>query len=167
MKKQYMTSLYGTEMVRKDDPRIVFRGILDGVMADVGYGAALCREAGHTRLEGELEDVNKCLMLVMSGHVTGKSFELPPVGGVDMETLHEISHAPEKHFGCYHFIPRPEQGAALSWLNVIRTRVRDAERALIACYPDSEPDEALCRALNRISSAIFVMMCRENSQFVK
>ncbi len=164
-KAQHMTNLHGSVMVRKDHPQIVFRGILDGVMADVGFGAALAIKDGNTGLQQKLEQINLCLMQVMSAHVRGMEPELPNVGGRDMETLHEMSHNPEKYFGCFHFIPKPEQGLALAWLNVIRTRVRDAERALVACGGEN-PDEALCRAVNRISSAVFVMMCEENSHFI-
>ncbi|MEG1893008.1 MAG: hypothetical protein RR232_00685 [Clostridia bacterium] len=166
-KAQHMTSLHGDELVRKDHPQIVFRGVLDGVTADVAYGAALAMADGNERVMRELNDIGACLMCVMSGHVTGKPFTLPSIDGCDLDQLHDMSHNPQKYFGCYHFIPKPEQGLALAWLNVIRTRVRDAERALVACYPDSCPDESLCHVLNRISSAVFVMMCRENSQFIK
>lgn len=164
-KKQHMTILHGKDMCRKDDPRICFRGELDGVMACVAYGAALAQKDGNDSLSASLSDVNRCLMLIMSAHYKndGAPLDLPKINGRDMEEIHEISHDPVRHFGHYHFIPKPEYGPALSWLNVIRTRVRDAERALVACY-EGEPDENICRAINRVSSALFVMMCEENAR---
>ncbi len=161
-KLQHMTSLNGDVMVRKDDPRIHFRGLLDGAMADTGFGAALALYEGNVRLSEALGDVNRCLMAIMSAHVRCCEPELPYVAGRDMESLHEMSHNPQKYFKCGHFIPSPEDGLSLSWLNVIRTRVRDVERSLISAY-NGEPDEKLCRAVNRVSSAVYVLMCEENS----
>lgn len=94
-KPQHMTSLHGDVMVRKDDPRIHFRGLLDGAMADTGFGAALALSEGNVRLCEALGDINRCLMAIMSAHVRRCEPELPCVAGRDMELLHDMSHNPQ------------------------------------------------------------------------
>ena len=166
MKKEHTTSLRGSQMVRKDHPEICFRGLLDDAIAGVCFGAALAHAEGKQNLECGLKDITCALMNIMGAHVCEKEPQPWSMLGRDMETLHEMSHNPTKYFSTTQFLPKPEQGPALAWLNVIRTQVRDAECALIACYEDTDPPEGICRSLNRVSSAVFVLMCEENSQFV-
>lgn len=160
-KKQHMTCLRGTEMVSKSDPWIAFRGKIDTAMAEAAYGAALAEAEGKLLLRDGLNDIVRCLMEVMGAEVCLREPVMPTVAGRDLETLHDMSHDPIKYFGSWHFVPEPHEGAALSWTNVLRTRVREAERDLIvAC--ENDINEGLCYALNRISSAVFVLMCEEH-----
>lgn len=161
-KLQETTSLNNDVIVRKDDPRIVFRGLLDGVMADICFCAALAYHEGKTELCGRLRELNECCKAVMSAHVKGTEPVMQTIGGWDLETLHKMSHDPGKYFGCGHFLPEPDKGPALSYLNVVRTRIRDAERALVSASRDGE-NEGILRAMNRLSSAAFVMMCESNA----
>ncbi|OQB24698.1 MAG: Cobalamin adenosyltransferase [Firmicutes bacterium ADurb.Bin182] len=156
-KQQFYTSLNNESMVRKDDKRIVFRGLLDGVMADICFCAALAYNEGNAMLCSRLQELNECCKAVMSAHVKGTEPVLPKIGGKDLKTLHEMSHDPGKFFGCGHFLPEPEQGLALAWLNVLRTGIRDAERAC------EEENQGIQNAMNWMSGAVFVMMCEQIS----
>lgn len=160
-KTQNMTNLNKDVYVRKDDPRIVFRGLLDGVMADICYCAALALDEGKIELCARLQELNECCKAVMSAHVKETEPVLPKIGGRDLETLHEMSHDPGKYFGCGHFLPEPSKGPALAYLNVVRTRVRDAERALVSAAAEGQ-NEGILYAMNRISSAAYVLMCEFN-----
>jgi ethanolamine utilization cobalamin adenosyltransferase len=73
-----------------------------------------------------------------------------------------MSHDPGKYFACGHFLPEPDKGLALSYLNVVRTRIRDAERALVSATREGE-SESIIQAMNRLSSAAYVMMCESNT----
>jgi ethanolamine utilization cobalamin adenosyltransferase len=159
---QEMTSLNNDVFVRKDDPRIVFRGLLDGVMADICFCAALAYQEGKTELCSRLRELNDCCKAVMSAHVKGTEPAMQKIGGRDLETLHEMSHDPGKYFACGHFLPEPDKGLALSYLNVVRTRIRDAERALVSATREGE-SESVLQAMNRLSSAAYVMMCESNT----
>jgi ethanolamine utilization cobalamin adenosyltransferase len=161
-KPQETTSLNNDVLVKKDDPRIAFRGLLDGVMADICFCAALAFKEGKTGLCGRLSDLNECCKAVMSAHVKGTEPVMQTIGGRDLDTLHKMSHDPGKYFGCGHFLPEPDKGLSLSYLNVVRTRIRDAERALVTASCDGE-NEGILRAMNRLSSAAYVMMCEANT----
>ncbi|MBQ9832707.1 MAG: hypothetical protein IJO48_03140 [Clostridia bacterium] len=164
MKTEYTTSLHGNEFVRKDDPQIEFRGLLDSAMAQAAFGASIARFENKPNLEKGFCEIERGLMEIMSGHYKCTVVKLSDICGKDAETLHKMSHNPQKYFSTTQFIPTPEQGMALAYMNVLRTRIRDAERALIACYKDCENEQALSliQAMNRLSSAAFVIMCEEN-----
>ena len=160
-----MTSLRADQTVRKDHPQIEFRGVLDGAMADVAYGAALAYQESKPELADALVQLNACLSQVMRAHVMDGPCDITELWGRSLEELHAVSHDPKAHFGFGFFLPAPSHGPAINWLNVIRTRIRDAERAYIGSC--ALPNTSVCLVLNRLSSAVFVLMCEANLQFVQ
>ena len=153
---EYYTSLRNGEVVRKDHPEIVFRGVLDSVMADVICGQALAYDLHRYDLLAHLRSVYEILDKIMIAHALGEDVDGIALMGHDRDQLRDISHS----FGLSTVTY--SDGPLQPWLNVIRTHVRDAERAFIACYPDEDDiPQGIAAALNAVSSAVHILMCRE------
>lgn len=157
------TNLNHNETVRKDHPEIQFRGILDGAIAAVCYGKALAYRENHTELNNALSEIQAALQDIMRAHVMKEAMPVQTLLGLTPEQLREMSHNPKAYFGIGQFLPSPEKGLSLAFLNIIRTKIRDAERAFIACFEDDALPIEIATALNRLSSAVFILMCREHS----
>lgn len=167
MRDSTYTELYINEFVRKDDPRIEFRGKLDSAIASSALCAALFFSDGDPEFSEYVNEVTKWLMEVMRADFAGEAPKLQSVMGLDMDVLHEMSHNPQKYFRKGHFVPKPESGVALAYLNLLRTHIRECERAYIRANADlnkGEVFEKISLALNRLSSAVYVLMCKYASE---
>lgn len=157
-----LTKLDLNEYVSKADPRIAFRGSMDGVIADICFGIAIAAREKNDWLIKRLEEVKDCCFNIMSSHVKGTNPLLPKVCGKTADQMHEISHNTHSYFNGFFFLPSASDGEAVAWLNVIRVHIRDAERALITAAEYAESNaEALILAMNRLSSIVYVLMCME------
>lgn len=66
-----------------------------------------------------------------------------------------MSHHPKEYLGIDHILPDYKMGEILIGLNAIRSCAREAE---LSGIPLERED--IIKALNRLSSAVYVMMCR-------
>lgn len=154
-KPEHMTNLDKDTLVPKNHPRIIFRGKLDSLQAEI-----LLLQKEPTAPKSALQDMLGLLRSVMRAEVLQES--LPPfqIGGMDEKELHERSHMPQKYYGIGHFLPSAEDDMVLLKLNRLRTQVRETE---LACYTAfAEKNGKLSRndiltALNRLSSACWVL----------
>jgi ethanolamine utilization cobalamin adenosyltransferase len=67
--------------------------------------------------------------------------------------LHDLSHRPDRHLGLSHIVPGPHDHEMLHWLNVVRTQTREVEVVAL----ESQAPRDLAQALNRLSSAVYVL----------
>lgn len=154
-KPEHMTNLDKDTLVPKNHPRIIFRGKLDSLQAEI---LLLQKEADAPKTA--LQDMLTLLRSVMRAEVLGES--LPPfqIGGMDEKELHERSHMPQKYYGIGHFLPSGDDDLVLLKLNRLRALVRETELACYAAF--AEKNGKLSRndiltALNRLSSACWVL----------
>ena len=154
-KPEHMTHLYGDVLVEKSHPRIRFRGAMDTLEAEL----LLCQlDIPHLAQElGEILDLARYLLRC---EVLGESVEERPLCGLDTKQLRERSHRPQDFYGQPHFMPSAGDGAAVLRLNRIRCAVRYTELMAVAALPERED---LLRALNRMSSFVYILMIRERS----
>jgi ethanolamine utilization cobalamin adenosyltransferase len=112
----------------------------------------------------------------MRAEVLDKPFPDRPLIGLDLDALHHQSHHPRAVFGIGHFEVCAADGEAVVWLNWLRTQVREVELAAYEAFkpPPGSPQGQdplrqtspapnrpdLMRALNRLSSALYVMVFR-------
>ena len=157
-KPQHMTSLYGTEMVRKDHPRIQFRGALDTLHAQAVLCAAYLREAGALTYARDVDEIADGIYAVLMAECTQKPMRELQFCGMTAEEIHDHSHFPKKYYGVEHFTPESSMGTAMAQLNLLRTRIRDVEREMYACFGEERED--INYALNRLSSYAYCLMCR-------
>ena len=74
---------------------------------------------------------------------------------------------PQDYYGQPHFMPGAEDGAVIARLNRTRCAAREAELAAVAAFSDREGNPTrvdILRALNRMSSMLYLLMIQEKSK---
>lgn len=147
-KPEHMTQLEGNILVPKTHPRILFRGKLDSLQAQV---ILLILE--EPELQKPLEEILGLLRRMLKNEVLGEPFVFGSLFGKSEQEIREISQLPQKHLGIPHFMPGPQDGLTIARLNCLRTRVREAELLAVDTHR-----EDLIKGLNRLSSAVYILM---------
>lgn len=163
-KPEHMTQLIGNRLVSKDHPRIRFRGKLDSLQAQVVTAQVLMEERGvSAELVEQLEEILSLLRGLLRAEVLD---EMPPetrLLGLTAQELREQSHDPKKYFGVEPMVlPHRSMGLAYALLNSLRTAAREGEVEAVAAFRDNTTaaQEEILRAMNRLSSAFHILMCR-------
>jgi ethanolamine utilization cobalamin adenosyltransferase len=163
-KPEYMTSLRAGSLVFKDHRIIKLRGKIDSLEAKFLETQFAFRRIGLKRQEKDIEEALDYTRAIMRSEVSGK--EPPPMRLFDMDEneIHDRSHHPDKYFGVPHFMPiTVDDGEAILMLNVLRTMIRETEISAFEASRDESGAPArtdIVTALNRLSSALYVMMLR-------
>lgn len=168
-KPEYMTHIYGDQLVYKDDPRIVFRGKLDSLQSKILEVQVLAHSKKYNELVKELDEVLSFTRLILKAEVLNEDFEYDKLIGLNKEQLREMSHYPKKYFGIEHILPRFEMGEVLIGLNAIRSKIRETEINAVRAFKKDYGVERLdivC-GLNRLSSCIYIMMCKYRAGLYK
>ena len=158
-KPEHMTHLDGTTLVPKTHPRILFRGKLDSLEARL----LLCR-LEVPEFDRELGEILDYTRRLLRWEVLGQPVEEGKLCGLTEQELRRRSHFPQDYYGQPHFMPEASDGKRMIHLNLARTAAREAELAAAAAFTGPEgtvtrPD--LIRAMNRLSSAIYLLMIRQ------
>lgn len=162
-KPEHMTHLRPTVLVFKDHPRIAFRGMVDGLEAEI----LLCAKEAKGQLRGHLTEVLEFVRGLIRCDVLEE-----PVGefflcGMTPDMLREHSHFPQKYYDQPHFMPSADDSRLLLLLNRLRTQVRQTELAAYRAFRTDDgavtrPD--MIMALNRLSSLIWILMIRQKKE---
>lgn len=168
-KPEHMTQIYGNKLVFKDDPRIIFRGKLDSLQSKVLELQVFMDSKNITCLVEELEEVLNYTREILKSEVLEKEFYSSNLIGLNDKQLREMSHHPQKHFGVDHILPDYQMGDVIIRLNSLRSSVREVELAAIKAFRrDFEISRIdIIRALNRLSSCIYIMMCKYKAGLYK
>lgn len=162
-KPEHMTQLCGNALVAKNHPRIYFRGRLDHLQALVVLTqATLAQEKNSQKLIEDLNDIKRILMEIMRCDVMDIQISNQTILGLSHEQLRERSHDPQKFFNITQMMmPDYTMGMAYALLNQLRTVIRETEVAAADAFLSgakcSRSD--IIEELNRLSSAIHIMMC--------
>lgn len=162
-KPEHMTHLRGNLLVGKNHPRIAFRGKLDSLQARIIEAQLTARDEGRQALSDDLGEVLAFARELLGSEVKDEAFARETLFGLDEKTIRAMSHDPRRHFGIGHPVPDADMGKCAAALNTVRTLAREAELAGIAAFvgdngATSRPD--LLRALNRLSSGVYILLCR-------
>ena len=154
-KPEHFTHLNAQTLVRKDHPRIRFRGAMDMLEAQL----LLCGP--------ETEEILELARRLIRCDVLEE-----PVGGYTLYGLTQAqqrshSHIPQEHYGISHFMPRFSDSPAILRLNLCRCCARSAELAAVEAFVDDQgqvtrPD--ILRAMNRMSSMLYILMLRHKAE---
>lgn len=162
-KPEHMTHLHGNVLVPKADARILFRGKLDSLQAQVVLAqATIHEEGGSIKLIDDLGDILGVLREMMRCDVLGEDFKNDRIIGLSHEELRERSHDPMKFFGIEQMkLPDYTMGKHYALLNQLRTQIRETEVAASQAFRDGRKCTRLdiIEELNRLSSALHIMMC--------
>ena len=160
-KPEHMTHLKGNILVRKDHPRIAFRGMIDALEGEI----MLAQQASqaYPALVKELGEALALVRRLIRCDVLDEPVGELRLCGYDAGQLREYSHYPDKHLGQPHFLPAYTDGPALLAVNKVRTLVRQTELSAYAAFKDVEGNVTrgdIILALNRLSSLMWIMMIK-------
>jgi ethanolamine utilization cobalamin adenosyltransferase len=152
-----MTWLNADTQVPKTCGSIIFRGKMDSLLASAMLVQTQFdpKERLPALLKDCLRDVKNWIMQVLAAEMSGKAPEIAGMAGMDMDTLHTVSRDPVKYLGMDHCMAHESQGGNVALINWLRALVRETEIAALRNLPGESP---VCCALNRLSSALYVLM---------
>lgn len=166
-KPEEMTHLRGNLLVPKIHPQIEFRGRLDSLMAQILEVQLLAYESGEEQVVDDLGEILDCTQQILSAEV--KDEPLAPMDLLDMDSseLRYASHHVKKVFGIDHPIPNYKMGRLCLALNSLRTQVREVELAAARafCREGTSQRSDIIECLNRLSSCVYIILCRKLSGF--
>ena len=161
-KPEHMTHLNGDSLVPKTHPRIVFRGAMDTLQAEM----ILCQLMVGEPLAHRLQELLELARQIIACDVLEKPLIFERLLGFTQEELRSRSHRPQDFYGQPHFMPSCADGAAVVWLNRCRCAIRSAELAACRAFetPEGSHRPDILKALNRMSSSIYLLMIEEKAK---
>ncbi len=163
-KPENYTHLRGNRLVPKTDARIRFRGKLDSLESTILIVQARLAAKNATALLRDLDELLAAVRTILRAEVLDVPLEPFTLMGMTEDRIREASHDPKGAFGIAHFMPDRSMGEDMAHLNLLRTEVRAAELAACDAFCGREPGRGdIIRSMNRLSSAVYVMMCRLKS----
>lgn len=163
-KPEHKTHLYGNVLVCKDHKRILFRGKLDSLEALFVLNQTILQEMGESqKLLEDLQDIVGSLREMMRCDVLDEPFRREYIIGLSHRELREQSHNPMKFYKIRQMVlPDYTLGKAYALLNQLRAAVRETEVAAATAFHEGKnyTREDIIQELNRMSSAMHIMMCR-------
>jgi len=164
-KPEHMTHLRADTLVRKDHPRIRFRGMIDTLEAEILLAASA---AGEDRvLVQHLQEVLQTVRMIIPCDVLEQPVTKETLCGLTMDQVREHSHFPQKYYDLPHFMPSCDDSAVLLHLNKVRTAVRQTELAAFDAFRDREgllTRTDILKLLNRLSSMLWILMIRKKKE---
>jgi ethanolamine utilization protein EutL len=158
-KPEHLTHLVDDEsLVPKTHPRLPLRGKLDtlqGLILAAQHVAAGEKVGG---LVGDLQEALDLTRRLVGCEVTGQPLGEVRLLGLTAAELRHASHHTIELYGVPFMLPSVRQGGVVAALYLCRAYTREAELAAYGAFADGERDD-LKLALNRLSSALYVMSC--------
>ena len=164
-KPEHMTHLNGDVLVVKDHPRIVFRGKLDTLEAEL----LLCQLADGS-LEAPVGEILALARQIIRCEVLDEPLSPGTLCGLTEDEQRRRSHFPQDYYGQPHFMPSAADGAVIARLNRARCAAREAELAAVTAFRDRDGNPTrvdILRAMNRMSSMLYIMMVQKKMQTAK
>lgn len=170
-KPEHMTHLYENMLVPKNHPRILYRGKLDSLQALIVLTQCDILESfGSEGLVNDLQSILDILREMMRCEVLDKVYKNNTIIGLTHAQLRERSHNSMKYYGVKPMIlPDSSLGKEYALLNRLRTAVRETETAAVEAFlvENEFIRNDIVEELNRLSSAIHIMMCMVLSEKYK
>lgn len=161
-KPEHMTHLNGNLLVPKTHPRIAFRGAMDTLEAEL----LLCQLNSGEKLRSELGEILDLARMLIRCEVMGEPVKTEKLCGLTEDEQRARSHRPQDYYGQPHFMPSVSDGEVILRLNRGRCAARAAELAAAAAFIDGDGKATrvdILRALNRMSSMIYILMIQEKA----
>lgn len=161
-KPEHLTHLHGNILVEKTHPRIAFRGAVDALEARLLLTQLEC-----PGFRTELMEILDLARKLIRCEVLDEPLPEEKLCGLTQKEIRERSHRPQDFYGTPHFMPDISDGPVLVHLNLCRCAARQAELAAARAFTDengccTRPD--ILKALNRMSSMVYLLMIREKAE---
>ncbi len=161
-KPEHMTHLNAQVLVPKNHSRILFRGKMDTLEAEL----ILCQQADKT-LEKPVGEILALARQIIRCDVLEEKLQWDTLCGLTEQEQRRRSHFPQEYYGQPHFMPQAQDGPVIARLNRARCAAREAELAAVTAFSDREGNPTrvdLLRALNRMSSMLYILMVRKKAE---
>jgi len=161
-KPEHMTHLNAEVLVSKLHPRIRFRGAVDTLEAEL----ILAQLAVPKDIACDLEEILTLARQLIRCDVLEEPVPEGKLCGLTQAQQRSHSHRPQDYYGQPHFMPSASDGQGMAQLNRARCAAREAELRAVAAFSDREGNltrEDILRALNRMSSMLYILMIRLKS----
>ena len=155
-KPEHLTHLNGEVLVSKTHPRIVFRGAMDTLEAEL-----ILAQLAAPEMEKQLGEVLELARKIIRWDVLEEPVAAERLCGLTESEQRERSHRPQDFYGQAHFMPSASDGMAIARINRARCAAREAELKAVAAFSDREGNPTwtdILRALNRMSSMLYILM---------
>lgn len=162
-KPEHMTHLRADTLVRKDHPRIRFRGMVDQLEAELLLAAAHVGD----RYAKALQEILDAVRLLIRCDVLEEPVTLDTVCGLTLDQIRERSHFPQKYYDQPHFMPSADDSLPLLLMNKARTVLRQTELAAYEAFHDREgvvTRQDILLLLNRLSSMLWILMIQKKKE---
>lgn len=163
-KPEHMTQISGNILVNKTHERIIFRGKLDTLQAKWLVLQKEFESYGNEKLNKDMESTTAFIKKMVLAEVLDIELEEVKVLGENLDKIKEISHNPKKFFGMGHLFDISAKNSILVLkLNEMRSYSREAEISGVAAFSNERgivEKKEMLKALNRLSSVIYVMMLK-------
>ncbi len=165
-KPEYMTQIHGNVLVLKSNKIIKFRSKLDYFLSELVLTEKLINSTNN-KFKEDMESIREFVDDMVRSEVLDKKIEKDSkILGMDFKKLREVSHNPKKYYKMEHlFRISKENKINTLRLNVLRTIIRETEILGVEAYVSERgvEKEDILAGLNKLSSAIYIMMLREES----
>ena len=161
-KPEHMTHLNGDVLVRKDHPRILFRGKLDTLEAEL-----ILSQLAERALITPVGEILSLARQIIRCEVLEEPLKWEKLCGLTEDEQRKRSHFPQDYYGQPHFMPSVEDGVVIARLNRARCAAREAELAAVTAFSDGEGNPArpdILQALNRMSSMLYILMVQQKAK---
>ena len=161
-KPEHMTHLYGNVLVLKTHPRVRFRGKMDTLEGELLW----CALHVDGQMRKNLEEILHLARVLIRCDVLEEPVPEEKLCGLTAQELRSHSHRPQDYYGQTHFMPEVGDGERILRLNRCRCAAREAELAAAAAFTDENGNAVrtdILRALNRMSSMLYILMIQEKS----
>ncbi len=161
-KPEHMTHLNAQVLVPKNHSRILFRGKMDTLEAEL----ILCQQADKA-LEKPVGEILALARQIIRCDVLEEKLHWDTLCGLTEQEQRRHSHFPQEYYGQPHFMPQAQDGPVIARLNRARCAAREAELSAVTAFSDREGNPTrvdLLRALNRMSSMLYILMVRKKAE---
>ena len=163
-KPEYMTQIFGNELVVKNHKRIILRGKFDVLQAEtVKYWK---KYEKNRKLEADFSQAYRYIRDLFISEMTDTEFHERDVLDYDIDTLKDITHNTVKYYKTGHlFEINVNYEETVIDINCLRAISRECEVAAVdAFYKDGKTERTdMLKALNRLSSILYLMMLKANN----
>ena len=128
-KPEHMTHLNGEVLVKKTHPRILFRGKMDTLEAEL----LLCQLKAQ-ELAAPLGEILDLARKIIRCDVLEEPLQWGKLCGLTEEEQRKRSHFPQEYYGQPHFMPGVNDGMVMARLNRARCAAREAELAAVTAF---------------------------------
>lgn len=160
-KPEHLTHLRDDEsLVSKTHPRLPLRGKLDTLQGMLLDAQCAADADGARGLVGELGEALELCRAMVGAEVMDRALPEWKLVGMGARELRWASHHTHELYGVPFMFPSVRQGPVVAKLYLARAYAREAELALYQAFPGTDERADLKLAMNRLSSALYLMQVK-------